>query len=171
MCPAVSFYFWPWGQYTITTHRCTVHVELARYIPYIYIVINNIHLYCLSSYQVFFLFEISFWMSAIFGYLLYIFQASRILYSVLKLNLCLALYKKHHYSIQEFYLIFFKKYPIWASDSIQVWDFRLFCIWVCGSNWRNASVPLSPTANRNKIREAHRKLMILNHPDRGERRI
>ncbi|CAL8349651.1 mitochondrial import inner membrane translocase subunit TIM14 [Gadus morhua] len=26
---------------------------------------------------------------------------------------------------------------------------------------------VSPTANRNKIREAHRKMMILNHPDRG----
>ncbi|KAM7387702.1 hypothetical protein PAMP_023923 [Pampus punctatissimus] len=26
---------------------------------------------------------------------------------------------------------------------------------------------ISPTANKNKIREAHRKLMILNHPDRG----
>uniref|UniRef100_A0A8C5F3H1 Mitochondrial import inner membrane translocase subunit TIM14 n=1 Tax=Gadus morhua TaxID=8049 RepID=A0A8C5F3H1_GADMO len=25
---------------------------------------------------------------------------------------------------------------------------------------------VSPTANRNKIREAHRKMMILNHPDR-----
>ncbi|RXN38735.1 mitochondrial import inner membrane translocase subunit TIM14 [Labeo rohita] len=24
-----------------------------------------------------------------------------------------------------------------------------------------------PTANKNKIREAHRKLMVLNHPDRG----
>ncbi|XP_061739832.1 mitochondrial import inner membrane translocase subunit TIM14 [Nerophis ophidion] len=26
---------------------------------------------------------------------------------------------------------------------------------------------ISPTASKNKIREAHRKLMILNHPDRG----
>ncbi|MCJ8737589.1 hypothetical protein PDJAM_G00025820 [Pangasius djambal] len=26
---------------------------------------------------------------------------------------------------------------------------------------------VSPTANKNKIRESHRKLMILNHPDRG----
>ncbi|XP_067271027.1 mitochondrial import inner membrane translocase subunit TIM14 [Pseudorasbora parva] len=34
---------------------------------------------------------------------------------------------------------------------------------------REASLILgiSPTANKNKIREAHRKLMILNHPDRG----
>ncbi|XP_068581136.1 mitochondrial import inner membrane translocase subunit TIM14 [Cebidichthys violaceus] len=34
---------------------------------------------------------------------------------------------------------------------------------------REASLVLgiSPTANRMKIREAHRKLMILNHPDRG----
>uniref|UniRef100_A0A9J8BHH9 Mitochondrial import inner membrane translocase subunit TIM14 n=1 Tax=Cyprinus carpio carpio TaxID=630221 RepID=A0A9J8BHH9_CYPCA len=33
---------------------------------------------------------------------------------------------------------------------------------------REASLILgiSPTANKNKIREAHRKLMILNHPDR-----
>uniref|UniRef100_A0A672SPP0 Mitochondrial import inner membrane translocase subunit TIM14 n=1 Tax=Sinocyclocheilus grahami TaxID=75366 RepID=A0A672SPP0_SINGR len=29
------------------------------------------------------------------------------------------------------------------------------------------SLSFSPTANKNKIREAHRKLMILNHPDRG----
>ncbi|XP_061832324.1 mitochondrial import inner membrane translocase subunit TIM14 [Nerophis lumbriciformis] len=26
---------------------------------------------------------------------------------------------------------------------------------------------ISPAASKNKIREAHRKLMILNHPDRG----
>ncbi|XP_031138199.1 mitochondrial import inner membrane translocase subunit TIM14 isoform X2 [Sander lucioperca] len=34
---------------------------------------------------------------------------------------------------------------------------------------REASLVLgvSPTANPNKIREAHRRLMILNHPDRG----
>ncbi|XP_012697679.1 mitochondrial import inner membrane translocase subunit TIM14 isoform X2 [Clupea harengus] len=34
---------------------------------------------------------------------------------------------------------------------------------------REASLVLgvSPTANKTKIREAHRKLMILNHPDRG----
>ncbi|XP_032381591.1 mitochondrial import inner membrane translocase subunit TIM14 isoform X2 [Etheostoma spectabile] len=34
---------------------------------------------------------------------------------------------------------------------------------------REASLVLgvSPTANTNKIREAHRRLMILNHPDRG----
>ncbi|XP_062306374.1 mitochondrial import inner membrane translocase subunit TIM14 [Osmerus eperlanus] len=34
---------------------------------------------------------------------------------------------------------------------------------------REASLVLgvSPTANKIKIREAHRKMMILNHPDRG----
>ncbi|KAF4083091.1 hypothetical protein AMELA_G00136130 [Ameiurus melas] len=34
---------------------------------------------------------------------------------------------------------------------------------------REASLILgvSPTANKTKIRESHRKLMILNHPDRG----
>lgn len=32
----------------------------------------------------------------------------------------------------------------------------------------NFILSFSPTANKNKIREAHRKLMILNHPDRGE---
>uniref|UniRef100_A0AAQ4S8N5 Mitochondrial import inner membrane translocase subunit TIM14 n=1 Tax=Gasterosteus aculeatus aculeatus TaxID=481459 RepID=A0AAQ4S8N5_GASAC len=34
---------------------------------------------------------------------------------------------------------------------------------------REASLVLgvSPTANRTKIQEAHRRLMILNHPDRG----
>ncbi|KAM7043536.1 PREDICTED: mitochondrial import inner membrane translocase subunit TIM14 [Sturnus vulgaris] len=26
---------------------------------------------------------------------------------------------------------------------------------------------VSPTANRNKIREAHRRIMLLNHPDKG----
>uniref|UniRef100_A0A2H1V8F6 SFRICE_004338 n=1 Tax=Spodoptera frugiperda TaxID=7108 RepID=A0A2H1V8F6_SPOFR len=26
---------------------------------------------------------------------------------------------------------------------------------------------VSPTANKNKIRDAHRKIMLLNHPDRG----
>ncbi|MBN3277995.1 TIM14 translocase, partial [Polyodon spathula] len=26
---------------------------------------------------------------------------------------------------------------------------------------------VSPTANKSKIREAHRKIMVLNHPDRG----
>ncbi|KTF86328.1 hypothetical protein cypCar_00042221, partial [Cyprinus carpio] len=31
----------------------------------------------------------------------------------------------------------------------------------------NFILSFSPTANKNKIREAHRKLMILNHPDRG----
>ncbi|XP_020489413.1 mitochondrial import inner membrane translocase subunit TIM14 [Labrus bergylta] len=36
-------------------------------------------------------------------------------------------------------------------------------------NKREASLVLgvSPTANKSKIREAHRQLMILNHPDRG----
>lgn len=36
-------------------------------------------------------------------------------------------------------------------------------------NKREASLVLgvSPTANKIKIREAHRKLMTLNHPDRG----
>lgn len=32
----------------------------------------------------------------------------------------------------------------------------------------NFILSFSPTANKNKIRDAHRKLMILNHPDRGE---
>ncbi len=32
----------------------------------------------------------------------------------------------------------------------------------------NFTLSFSPTANKNKIRDAHRKLMILNHPDRGE---
>ncbi|KAJ8270440.1 hypothetical protein GJAV_G00114730 [Gymnothorax javanicus] len=34
---------------------------------------------------------------------------------------------------------------------------------------REASLILgvSPTANKSKIREAHRKIMVLNHPDRG----
>ncbi|XP_023688663.1 mitochondrial import inner membrane translocase subunit TIM14 [Paramormyrops kingsleyae] len=34
---------------------------------------------------------------------------------------------------------------------------------------REASLVLgvSPTANKMKIREAHRKIMVLNHPDRG----
>ncbi|XP_062411626.1 mitochondrial import inner membrane translocase subunit TIM14 [Sardina pilchardus] len=36
-------------------------------------------------------------------------------------------------------------------------------------NKREATLVLgvSPTANKTKIREAHRKLMVLNHPDRG----
>lgn len=42
---------------------------------------------------------------------------------------------------------------------------------LCGCNCLNVLVSFSPTANRNKIREAHRKLMILNHPDRGETTI
>ena len=36
-------------------------------------------------------------------------------------------------------------------------------------NRREASLILgvSPTANKNKVRDAHRRIMVLNHPDRG----
>lgn len=74
--------------------------------------------------------------------------------------------------------------PMWCIDewlwycAARCWSFSVFVLLysqnksIATNIDQNNSIALScsPTANRNKIREAHRKLMILNHPDRGEKK-